>query len=283
MVTRAIMCGMQAGLDDRQTARHRQSPGRLLGRAAGLPWLWPGKAGRLLAALWQYADTRELRRKLTLLHRRGVIADIPNRWQLLVGSYDMMRFWIDPAAADYYRRSDLDYGFHQILRFLDEPASLTDPVGLLSSRDAIIGHVLQVVHANPAYDMALLAMFEDGLEQLECQTQSVIEGTHPRARSINAIVEEVSYHHNLLNYVRELRSTGRAAPPVRENILSNPHFAELERVFGTLSGSMRYFCTLPTDWHRALRHVYRVTEFAGHLDEFQRRALVTGQPILAPD
>ena len=41
---------------------------------------------------------------------------------------------ISPAAADYYQSQGLSYAFHQLLRFLDEPASLSDPIGLLRKR-----------------------------------------------------------------------------------------------------------------------------------------------------
>ena len=82
--------------------------------------------------------------------------------QLFAGAIDMLRFWISPASADYYRSIGIDYAFHQVLRFLDEPASLGDPIGLFSTRDAIIGHLMQVVHANPRYDLELLLM-HDGI------------------------------------------------------------------------------------------------------------------------
>lgn len=262
-----------------RTPRHWQKPWVLLGRAAGPPWLWPGKGWRLMLSVWHCIDTRELDKKLGLLQRRGVIEAIPTRWQLIVGSYDMVRFWIHPAAVDYYRRSGFDYTFHQLLRFADEPAAVTDPVGLLASRDDIIGHVLQVVHANPAYDMQLLSMFEDGLLQMERQTRAMVAGTHHRARAIGAIVEEPDYHQRLLAFVREWRQTGTAAPLLRENIVANPRFAELELVFGSLTGAMRYFCSLPTNLRGALRHIRRVDEFGGHLSLSERQALLAGTRV----
>ena len=44
----------------------------------------------------------------------------------------MLRFWIVPAAEDYYQQKGIDFRFHQLLRFLDDPASLVDPIGLFS-------------------------------------------------------------------------------------------------------------------------------------------------------
>ncbi len=268
-----------AATSEAKTARLRNSAVVLLARAAGPPWRWPGKTFRLLRAIWKYLYPRVSRAKLARLEKLGLIAEIPTRGQLIVGSYDMLRFWISPAAADYYRSKGLSYTFHQILRFLDEPASLTDPVGVFSTRDAIIGHVLQVVHANPEYDMQLLEMFEDGLEQMESQTEAMISGTHPRAGSIGAIVEEPDYHHRLLEYVRTLRREGSSPPLLRANITEDGPFAEREKLFGSLSGAMRYFCSLPTGFRPGLRHMRKVKSFCGHLDEADKQALIAGASV----
>lgn len=257
-----------------RSARHEQASLSLLAQAAGPSRLWPGKFNRLLHTLSNYARGDDTQDKLYRLRELGVISSIPTRAQLIAGSYDMLRFWISPASADYYRKSDINYTFHQLLRFLDEPASLADPVGLFSTRDAIIGHVLQVVHANPSYDMQLLMMFEDGLEQMEGQTSMMVDGTHPRSASIAAIVEEPDYHARLLDYVQTLRAQGSAPPLLRENITEDGPFAEIERVFGTLSISMKYFCSLPRRWPAAMRHMLVVQEFGAHLTQAERAALV---------
>ena len=68
----------------------------------------------------------------------------------------MLRFWISPNAADYYRSRGIGYGLHQVLRVLDDPLSMTNPLGFLSERDVVVGHLMQVVHANPVYDLELL-------------------------------------------------------------------------------------------------------------------------------
>src|SRR5690606_10875394 len=128
----------------------------LLRQAAGSPREVAAKVRRLGAALRAYVDVASLDDRLERLHRIGMIEVVPSRVQLVVGAIDMLRFWINPAAADYYERRGINYGFHQLLRVLEEPASMVDPTGFLSSRDNIIGHLMQVVHANPAYDLQLL-------------------------------------------------------------------------------------------------------------------------------
>jgi hypothetical protein len=162
----------------------------------------------------------------------------------------MLRFVIEPASRDYYRQRGIDFGLHQLLRFLDDPCSLLDPTGFFSDRDTIMGHVMQVVHLNPLYDLQLLQMFPDGLEEFERQVEQMIAGTHPRARTIGAIVEEPDYHARLLEYVRRYRRDPASAPLVRQaqTLRADPLFAAAERTFATLPGFIAYCNALPGDF-----------------------------------
>jgi hypothetical protein len=248
---------------DGGTARFEKPSMELLAQALGTPDEAVAKAFRLVKGLAQYLDRAELDRRLRLLQARGYVQQIPSPLQLVVGSVDMLRFWIAPASEDYYRAKGISFTFHQVLRFLDEPASLIDPIGLLSDRDGIIGHLMQVVHANPCYDLQLLEMFEDGLGQLEMQLEKMLAGTHPRAASIAAIVEEPDYHQRLLDYTRSYRADPTTPPPVRVNVEQSAHFSRLEETFGTLPGAMAYFLTLPSTVPGAIWHLLNVHEFPG--------------------
>ncbi|AKF05269.1 hypothetical protein DB32_002418 [Sandaracinus amylolyticus] len=234
----------------------------LLRRTAGSPRDLATKIARLARTLRALADHDALDARLSRLVALGHVERAPTRLQLVVGSIDMLRFWIEPAARDYYARRGIGFGLHQVLRVLDDPASMVDPTGFLVDRDVIIGHLMQVVHANPAYDLQLLESHEDGLEALERQVRAMLDGTHPRARSIGAIVEEPDYHARLLEYVRAFRDDPRAAhAPVRENVVASDHFRRIEQTFGTLPGAMRYFARLPTTALGAARHLLTVREF----------------------
>ena len=239
----------------KDTARLTASPLKLLRDAAGTPAEMAAKARRLARALRALTRDREHDPRLERLRRIGYQEEVPTRLQLVVGAYDMLRFFIVPAAADYYEGKGISFGFHQVLRFLDDPASLVDPTGFLSERDVIIGHLMQVVHANPAYDLQLLESHAGGLEELEAQVQAMIDGTHPRARSIGAIVEDPDYHARLLGYVREFRRHRDADAPLRDNIGGDPRFRTAERTFGTLPNAMRYFARLPRSAAGAVRHL----------------------------
>jgi hypothetical protein len=243
------------------SARFHESPWTLLRRAAGSPADLAKKGARLASAIVAYVNGRDLDARLARLRELGYIDEIPTRLQLVAGAIDMLRFWIVPASEDYYRQKGIDFTFHQVLRFLDEPASLVDPTGFLSTRDNIIGHLMQVVHANPCYDLQLLEAHDRGLDELEAQILAMLDGTHPRARSIGAIVEEPGYHARLLEYVRDYRRTRDVEAPLRDNVAASPRFRKIERTFGTLPSAMRYFAKLPRDLPGVARHLRRVKSF----------------------
>jgi hypothetical protein len=243
-----------------QTARTRERPLRLIRQAVGSPSVARAKQRRLRGALAAYADGNGLTNRLERLRALGYLEAIPSRLQLAVGALDMLRFWIVPAARDYYEGKGIDFRFHQLLRFLDDPASLVDPIGLLSQPEVIIGHLMQVVHANPRYDLELLESWEDGLLRLEDELVQMLNGSHPRARSIGAIVEEPEYHARLLEYVRAYRRDHEAPPPLRVNVASGK-FAAIERQFGSLPAAFRYFIRLPNTIGGALAHLIKTRTF----------------------
>ncbi len=248
------------GAKDTPPLRRSASSWTLLRTALGGPREIAAKLRRLGRTLRLYARPRDIDQRLRNLEQKGYIRVRPRRAQIFFGGLDMLRFVIEPAARDYYRQQGISFSFHQLLRVLDDPVSMIDPTGFLSERDTIVGHVMQVVHLNPVYDLQLIEMFPDGLEDFERQVQEMVAGTHPRHRTISAIVEDPGYHARLLDYVRRYRADRNAAPPVREEqtLRSDPHFAAAEKQFATLPGFIDYCNTLPArvpDLYRRLRRL----------------------------
>lgn len=243
--------------------RLRAKPWTLLRVAIGGPRQIGEKLRRLGRTVRLYFDAAEVDRRLRRLEERGYIDHRPTRAQMFFGGLDMVRFVIEPAARDYYTQKGISFGFHQVLRFLDDPVSVIDPTGFLSERDTIIGHVMQVVHLNPVYDLQVLDMFPDGLTEIERQAQAMVDGTHPRAGTIGAIVEDPEYHQRLLDYVRRYRADPTTPPPVRQEqtLREDPHFAAAERTFATLPGFIGYCNRLPRGVGALLRRGRRVDRF----------------------
>lgn len=227
--------------------RLTEGPLALAARALGDRRAVARKLRRIASTAALYARPREIPERLDRLRDAGYVERTPTRAQLWFGGLDMVRYVIAPAARDYYQHKGISFGFHSLLRLLDDPVSMIDPTGLLSERDTIIGHVMQVVHLNPIYDLQLLEAFPDGLAELERQVREMIAGTHPRAASIGAIVEDPDYHARLLDYVIRFRVDRDALPPVRQeqSLRSDPTFAAAERLFATLPGFLSYCIELP--------------------------------------
>jgi hypothetical protein len=238
------------------TARQTESACKLLLRAVGGPRAIAGKLSRVGRTLSILLRPSEIDRRLEQLRRRGHITAPPSKLQLAFGGLDMLRYFIVPGARAYYDSRGIDFTFHQILRFLDDPVSLIDPVGLLSDRDVIIGHLMQVVHANPSYDLQLLEMFDDGLDELERQVEAMVAGTHPRAGTISAIVEDPTYHARLLGFVRSFRKNPQAPAPIRDHdeARTDPSFVLAEKTFGELPSAMRYMARLPRTLPQLIAH-----------------------------
>ncbi len=222
-----------------------------------------GKLRRLVRTLRLYGDRDEIERRLRTLEAKGYIRQRPTRAQLFFGGLDMLRFVIEPAARDYYRQKGISFGLHQLLRILDDPVSMIDPTGFLSEQDTIVGHVMQVVHLNPVYDLQLIEMFDDGLGDFERQVEAMVNGTHPRSRTIAAIVEDATYHARLLEYVRRFRIDPHTAPLVRQEqtLRGDAHFAAAERQFATLPGFISYCNRLPRSIVSLVRRLRAVRRF----------------------
>jgi hypothetical protein len=237
--------------------------------AIGGPREIAGKIRRIARTIALYFDGAEIDRRLRALQQKGLVDERPGKLQILFGGLDMLRFVIEPAARDYYEHKGISFGFHQLLRVLDDPVSMIDPTGFLSDRDTIVGHVMQVVHLNPIYDLQLIQMFPDGLEDFERQVEAMVRGEHPRYRTISAIVEDPGYHARLLGYVRRYRLDPDTPPLVREEqtLRTDERFVAAERTFATLPGFIRYCNRLPAALPALLRRLASVREFPLELAE----------------
>ncbi len=260
------------------TLRQAADPITLLRAALGGPRQVRDKLRRVARTLRLYADFTEIERRIAALESKGYVKQRPSRAQIVFGSLDMLRFVIVPSSKDYYAQRGISFGFHQVLRFLDDPVSIIDPTGLLSDRDTIMGHVMQVVHLNPVYDLQLLEMFPDGLERFEREVEAMVDGTHPRAETIGAIVEDPGYHARLLGYVRDFRESRSTPDLVRPSRLrDDPSYVAAEATFATLPGFIDYCCKLPADVSTLARRHRELEAFPIDMQIERREVLGAGE------
>src|SRR5215470_19363315 len=114
-----------------KSARLTTPPLRLIVQAIGGPRQIAGKLWRLGCTLRLYFSPAEINHRLATLEQKGYVVGRPTRLQILFGGLDMLRFVIEPASRDYYRQKGISFGFHQLLRVLDDPVSMVDPTGFL--------------------------------------------------------------------------------------------------------------------------------------------------------
>lgn len=238
------------------TDRLKQNPLHLILRAIGKPSVIINKTWRLATTIFNTFYLPNQQKRLKRFLDIGFLEQIPSQKQLWFGAYDALRFFISPGAASYYKTKKINFTFHQFLRFLNDPSGIADPIGIRVPRDTIICHLLEVVHANPVYDLQLLDQFEDGLAEMEKQTAQMLDKTHVRYNSIMAITEDKNYHQELLDYVKIYRQNPAAKQMVRASGLArnNPYFLLAECTFGTLPSSFRYFNKLPNNFSELWKH-----------------------------
>lgn len=241
---------------DDATDRIKQHPIKLIIRAIGKPSVILNKTGRLITTLFNTFYLPAQYKRLQRLKDIGFIEKIPSQKQLWFGAYDMLRYFISPGAASYYETKKINFTFHQLLRFLNDPSGISDPIGIRVPRDTIICHLLEVVHANPVYDLQLLDQFDDGLDEMIMQTQQMLDKTHVRYNSIMAITEDKAYHPRLLEYVKRYRINPLEQQLIRASgtARNNAHFLLAECMFGTLPSAFRYFNRLPDSFAELWKH-----------------------------
>lgn len=236
--------------------RLSENPVKLMIRALGPPSVILNKSWRLAVTLFNTFYLTPQQRRLERLKDIGFIEAIPSQKQLWFGAYDMLRYFISPGADSYYKTKGINFTFHQVLRFLNDPSGISDPIGIRVPRDTIICHLLEVVHANPVYDLQLLDQFDDGLEEMEKQTAQMLEGTHIRYQSIMAITEDRNYHKRLYDYVKKYRVNPASPQMIRASgsARADASFLLAECMFGTLPSAFRYFNRLPDSLSALWRH-----------------------------
>ncbi len=239
-------------------------------RQGNTPPPWQGRSGwaLLVAVLGGFRQNRDkvveiwrmfvailrpslVRQRVERLRDLGHCDAVPTLSQLLVASRDQLSFSLGADTKEFYKAQGIPWGYHNFRRFLAYPTTMMDPLGFFSSRDTIIQHVLQTFHRHATYDLVLLRSHEDGVEEMQRQLGQLAEGTHTHQRSLEALVEDGSYHDRLRRDVAEFAENPLVDPrPIPHGLVDNPHLMLAMEQFKDIRGYTNYASRLQVGpWH----------------------------------
>ena len=245
------------------------------------PWLGRSRGALLLDIVGGWRQARDIlvqlfsffatllrpsrvRRRLERLRGLGHIDYLPTTAQLLVAARDQMVLGAAVETKIFYQSQGIPWLFHNLRRFLSNPATMIDPTGLFSHRDAIIHHVLQTFHRHPVYDLVLLRAFPDGVDQMVLQTEQLLAGTHPHQRALTSLIEDGAYYPRLLRDVKAFGDDPHLRTlPIPASLVRDPRLMLAMDQFKDLRGYTSYAARLrvgPADAARAwLSTAFNVT------------------------
>lgn len=203
------------------------------------------KLTQLLALIVALFRPSVVRRRLERLRALGHIDVLPTTAQLLVAGRDQMFAGAAEETKIFYRSQHIPWVFHNLRRFISGPATMLDPIGLFSSRDTIIHHVLQTFHRHPVYDLSLLRAHDGGVEAMSAEARRILEGTHPHQRALTSLIEDGSYHGRLpLEIDAFARDPLLPARPIPAGLVADPAMMLAMDQFKDVGGFARYAARL---------------------------------------
>jgi hypothetical protein len=212
------------------------------------------KLRQLVSLVAAFFRPRLIRRRLERLRALGHVDAVPTVGQLLVAGRDQMMVGAAEETKIFYRAQGIPWIFHNLRRFLSGPATMLDPVGFFSPRDAIVHHVLQTFHRHPVYDLVLLRAHDGGVEELARQAQQILDGTHPHQRALTSLIEDGAYHARLPSDIAKFEEATRApARPIPPGLVEDPELMLAMDQFKDVAGFVRYAARLRVGFLDGLR------------------------------
>lgn len=230
------------------------------------------KVVHLLGLLAGFMLPGLVRKRLERLAELGHINELPTLAQMMVAARDQMMLSAVEETKVFYASQGIPWVFHNVRRFIAGPATMLDPMGLFSPRDAIIEHILQTFHRHPVYDFVLLRAHDNGMQELERQTRAVLDGSHPASRALRSLIEDGSYHRRLLAEIEEFNANPFVLPrPIPDGLVRDPLMMLGMDQFKDLEGFTSYAARLPVTTNDAVVAWVQVAfnETLGHLFKFR--------------
>src|SRR5579871_2225369 len=212
------------------------------------------KLRQLASLVTAFFRPRLIRRRLERLRALGHVDAVPTIGQLLVAGRDQMMVGAAEETKIFYRAQGIPWIFHNLRRFLSGPATMLDPVGFFSPRQAIVEHVLQTFHRHPVYDLVLLRAHDGGVEEMARQAQQILDGSHPHQRALTSLIEDGAYHARLPADIARFEEATRApARPIPTGLVDDPELMLAMDQFKDVAGFVRYASRLRVGFLDGLR------------------------------
>jgi hypothetical protein len=211
------------------------------------------KAVQLAGLVLGYLRPSVLRRRFERLRQLGHIDVVPTWAQAVLAGRDQMMLSASEETKLFYASQGIPWIFHNVRRFLAGPATMLDPIGLFSPRDAIVEHILQTFHRHPVYDLVLLRAHEGGVEALAKAVREVNSGAHPHTRALRSLIEDGSYHERLPREIAAFEADPLTpARPIPEGLVPDEHMMLGMDQFKDMRGFARYASRLAASVPQAL-------------------------------
>jgi hypothetical protein len=245
----------------------------------GLRQNWD-KLVQLLSLIAAYFWPPIVRRRLLRLKDAGHISHTPSLAQLLVAARDQMLLSAIEETRIFYAAQKIPWRFHNFRRLLSGPATLLDPTGLIAPRDAVIHHVLQTFHRHALYDLVLLRAHANGVEEMQKQSQQILDGKHSHQRALESLIEDGSYHVRLSQDVAEFAKDPLVpARLLPSDLLSDPHLMLAMDQFKDMRGYTNYASRLRVGTFGAIA-AWAAVLFDGSIGKIIRVQLVPKRIVI---
>ena len=153
----------------------------------------------------------------------------------------------------FYRSQGIPWVFHNLRRFISGPATMVDPIGLFSPRDAMVHHVLQTFHRHPDLRPGAAARARGRRRGDGSAGGSDLAGTHPHQRALASLIEDGSYHPRLPRDIAAFVADPHvAARPIPAGLVTDPHMMLAMDQFKDVRGYTRYAARLHVGFGAAL-------------------------------
>jgi hypothetical protein len=174
-------------------------------------------------------DAARVERRLDDIARAGLVARVPNSWQITLG---VLRMWhrlvfrseeigtsSQPPRPSWRARLLAFRPLRFPFLLAERAIAPLDSSGLLSDRERVLRHLLGAHHegAQFVYDLEMLSADPGAFDELLRRAREVVESDTPRTRWLRDLTVFEGYHESLLQAAERAARGEFDYPPERAN------------------------------------------------------------------